>query len=139
MSEDSQFPTIAQDLPEAGKYASLWATRDAQRIRERKIFWVLMEMNIRMGINRKLWLSSMVYNSMQSFVKFKANFHHVFIRVWKDPTKTWNELPYLETDDVIFAVLESWSPEWRTPVGSTVEAENFSVQRKKEEVKVWMA
>lgn len=38
---------------------------------------------------------------------FKADFHHVFIRVSKDPMKTWRELPYLATDDFIFAVLES--------------------------------
>ena len=44
---------ITQDLPEAMKYASLWATLDAQRIRDNKIFWVFMEMNIRMGINLK--------------------------------------------------------------------------------------
>lgn len=44
---------IMQDLPKAAKYASLWTARDAQRIRESKIFWVLMEMNKRMGINCK--------------------------------------------------------------------------------------
>jgi len=27
--EDSQFPSIALDLPEAAKYASLWVTKDA--------------------------------------------------------------------------------------------------------------
>ncbi len=51
LPEDSWFSSIAQDLPEAAKYASLWETRDTQKIRESKIFWVLMEMNIRMGIN----------------------------------------------------------------------------------------
>jgi len=58
--EDSQFPSIVQDLPKAAKYTSLWATKDAQRIGDNKIFWVFMEMNIRMGINPKLWLSPMV-------------------------------------------------------------------------------
>ena len=53
LSEDSQFPTIARDLSQAMKYASLWATKDANRIHANKIFWVFMEMNIRMGINRK--------------------------------------------------------------------------------------
>ena len=36
--ENSQFPTIVQDLPEVAKYASLWATKYAQRIRDTKIF-----------------------------------------------------------------------------------------------------
>ena len=44
--EGSQFPSIDRELPEAMKYASLWATKDATRIRDTKIFWVLMEMTI---------------------------------------------------------------------------------------------
>lgn len=36
----------------------------------------------------------MAYNSLQSFAEFKIDFHHVFIRVWKDPMKMWCELPY---------------------------------------------
>ena len=49
---DSQFPSIALDLPEVAKYASLWVTNDAQHIKDSKIFWILMEMNIRMAINQ---------------------------------------------------------------------------------------
>lgn len=30
--EDIQFPPIERDLPEAAKYALLWATKDAHRI-----------------------------------------------------------------------------------------------------------
>ena len=100
------------ELPEAVKYTSLWVTKDTQGIRESNIFWVLMEMNIQMAINHKPWLSPTIYASLQSFAEFKADFHHVFIRVLKDPTKTWHDLPYLATDDVISAVLESWLPEW---------------------------
>jgi len=136
--EDSQFSMITQDLPEAAKYASLWATRDAQRIRESKIFLVLMEMNIKMGINCKPRLSLTVYNSLQIFTEFKADFHHVFIKVQKDPTQTWRELPYLVTD-VIFEVLESWPSEWRALAGSAVEVEKSVAQWKKEEVKLRMA
>ena len=62
--EESQFPIIMEDLPNAVKYTSLWETRDAQRIREIKIFWVLMEMRIRMGINHKPQLSPIVYNNL---------------------------------------------------------------------------
>jgi len=36
--EDSQFPIIGRDLPEAMKYTSLWAMKDAKRIRNSKIF-----------------------------------------------------------------------------------------------------
>lgn len=91
LPEDSQFHSVTPDLLEAVKYASLWVTKDAQRIRERKIFWVLMERNIWMGINRKPWLSPIIYNSLQSFSEFKVYFYHVFIRALKDPTKTVKE------------------------------------------------
>ena len=40
--EDSQFPIIDRALLETAKYASLWVTKDAKRIRDSKIFWVLM-------------------------------------------------------------------------------------------------
>ena len=89
-------------------------------------------MNIRMGINRKLRLSPTAYNSLQSFAEFKVDFHHVFIRVWKDATKTWHDLPYLVTNDLIFTVLESWLPEWHTPTDSAVETGESSMQLKKE-------
>ena len=62
LQEDSQFPIIDRDLPEAAKYASLWATKGASWIRDSKIFCVFMDMNLRMGINRKPWLSPTVYN-----------------------------------------------------------------------------
>jgi len=64
MPKDSQFPKIDSDLPEVAKYASLWATKDVKRIRDNKIFWVLMEMNIQIWINQKPRLSPMVYNGL---------------------------------------------------------------------------
>ena len=48
LPEDKEFPTIPRDLLEATKYASLWATKDVHHIRDSKIFWVFMEMNIMM-------------------------------------------------------------------------------------------
>lgn len=105
--EDNQFPTIARDLPEATKYASLWATKDANQIRDSKIFWVFMEKNIRMGINLKSQLSPTIYNNLQSFAEFKADFHNIFLRARKDLAKKWNELPFIATDDVIFYVIET--------------------------------
>lgn len=62
--QESQFPMITQDLLEAAKDASLWVTMDAQRMRDIKIFWVLMEINIKMGINCKSRLSPTLYNSV---------------------------------------------------------------------------
>lgn len=42
------------------KYASLWPIKDVKQIHDTKIFWVLMDMNIRMWINQKLRLSPTV-------------------------------------------------------------------------------
>ena len=85
--EDNQFPIIDKDLPEVAKYASLWATKDAKMIHDSKIFWVIMEMNIRMWINRKSWLSPTAYNSLQSFTEFRVDMHNIYISARKDPTK----------------------------------------------------
>jgi len=38
LPEDSQFPIIDRDLPEAAKYASFWDTKDVKRILDSKIF-----------------------------------------------------------------------------------------------------
>ena len=64
LPKDSQFPKIDKDLLEATKYALLWATKDINQICASKIFWVFMEMNLGMGINRKPRLSPIVYNSL---------------------------------------------------------------------------
>ena len=96
-------------------------------------------MNIIMGINHKPWLSPTIYNSLQSFVEFKVNFHHMYIKARKHPMKKWNELSYLTTDDVIFIVLESWPPKWHAPSNSAIEIDKFAAQWKKEEAKLWMA
>jgi len=85
--------------------------KDAKRIHDSKIFWVFMEMNLRMWINRKSRLSPMVYNSLQSFAKFKAGMHNIYIRACKDLNKQWTSLPFVAIDDAIFNVLEAWLPE----------------------------
>lgn len=53
LPEDSQFPLVAPNLLEAAKYNLLWATKEAQCIKDSKIFWILMDMNICMAINHK--------------------------------------------------------------------------------------
>jgi len=87
LPEDSQFPIIDRDLLEAPKYTLLWATKDAKRIHDSKIFWVFMKMNLRMGINTKPQFSPSIYNSLQSFAEFKEEIQKIYIRARKDPTK----------------------------------------------------
>lgn len=89
-----------------------------------------------MGINCKPQLSPTVYTSLQSFVEFKADFHHIFIRARKDPMKTWHRLPYLAINDVIFAFLKSWLLEWCAETSSVMEVDKSIVKRQKEETKL---
>lgn len=72
------------DPLEVVKYALLWVTKDAQHIKHKKIFWILMEMSICMAINRKPWLSPTVFSNLQGYIEFKVDFHHVLIRTRKD-------------------------------------------------------
>jgi len=93
-----------------------------------------MEMNIRMWINRKPWLSPTVYNSLQRFAEFKVDMHNIYIRVHKDPTKQWIKLPFVDTEDAIFYVLEAWQLEWHTP--DIAKTKKFVVQKKKDDAKL---
>lgn len=51
--EDNQFPLVEKDFPEATKFVSLWATKEATRFIESKVFWVLIEARIHTDINQK--------------------------------------------------------------------------------------
>lgn len=53
LPEDSEFPSIVPDLLKVAKYVVLWATKDARHIRDSKISWILMKLNIRISINCK--------------------------------------------------------------------------------------
>jgi len=136
--EDSQFPSVTPNLPEVVKYTLLWATKDAQRIKDNKIFWILMEINIHMAINRKPRLSPIVFDNLHGYAESKAYFHHVVIRVWKDLAHKWYDLHYLETNDAIDAVLDQWLAEWHTTTDLVVGGRKSVMQRKKEEAKLNM-
>lgn len=97
-----------------------------------------MEMNICMVINRKPWLSPTVFANLQGYAKFKADFYHVAIKAWKDPMQKWYDLPYLETDDAIDAVVDRWPTEWCTKTDLAVRGSKFFALRKKEEAKLKM-
>lgn len=133
----SQFPAIERNLPKAVRYTSLWETKDATRIREIKVFWAFIEENLRTWINRRLHFSSTIYNSLQSAAEFKADMHNMYIRARKDPTQKWVKLPFIATNDAIFEVMASWSPEWRAL--DLEELENLTAQQKKRETKLRIA
>lgn len=64
LPKDNQFPPITSDLPKEVKFASLWATKNVERVKESKIFWVLMEASICVAINLKPRLSPIVYEQL---------------------------------------------------------------------------
>jgi len=55
--------------------------KDPQRVKDNKVFWILMEMSIHMAINYKSWLSPTIFEKLQEYVEFKADFHHVSMHV----------------------------------------------------------
>lgn len=74
-----------------------------------------MEMNIKMGIIRKLQLPPTIYKNLHIFAEFKEELHIIYIRACNDLAKKSGELPFVATDDVIFDVLETRPLEWCTP------------------------
>lgn len=96
------------------RYTSLWATKDAARLSEINVFWVFVEASIRTWINCRLRVSPTMHNSLQSAVEFKEDMHNLYIQACKDPAHKWVNLLFIATDDVIFAVMESWPLEWCT-------------------------
>lgn len=132
LSEDSQFPLIETDLLEAAKFASLWATKDVDRVRESKVFWVLMEVSIRTTINQKPWFSPTVFEQLSGYTKFKVDFHHVYIRARKDLDQKWYDIPYLATDDAIVKVLKHWPTDWHTSLDLATRTSKSSEKQKKE-------
>lgn len=97
-----------------------------------------MEMNIRMVINHKLRFSPMVYANLQGYAKFKVDFHQVSIKARKDPSQKWYDLPYLETDDAIDAMLNQWPVDWHFTTDLSMGRSKFATQKKKEEAKLKM-
>ena len=91
-----------------------------------------------MAINCKLWLSPTMFDNLQGYIDFKEYFHHVAIRAWRDPVQKWYDLPYLETDDDIDAILDQWLEKWCTIADLAVGGRNSAAQRKKEEAKLRM-
>lgn len=79
MPKDSQFTPQDLDLPEVGKFALLWATKDAAWVNETKMFWVLVEMDLCMVISQRLRFSPTLYNKLEPYTEFKVDFHNISI------------------------------------------------------------
>lgn len=114
LQDDSKFPLLEEELPEAVQFASLWSTKDAMRIAKTKIFWVLIEMDLRMAINHHSRLSPTLVMQLLAYVAFKDDFHRVYIQARNDPDQKWHDLPYLVIETDVQEVVVKWLAEWRT-------------------------
>lgn len=72
------------------------------------------------------------FEKLQEYVEFKDDFHHVLIRVQKDPEQKWQDLPYLATNVVIVAVLDCWLEDWHNPMDSKAGSSKTITQQEKE-------
>lgn len=106
------------------------------QVTETKVLWVLKEASLPIAINQKPRLSSTVNEQLLEYVEFKADFHHMYIRVRKDPQQKWFDLPYLSTDDAIQEFIKRWLVDWNSlsdlAVGTT-KGTGSSAEKKKEE------
>jgi len=121
------------DFLEAVKFASLWATKDIERVCKSKVYWVFMEMSINMAINHKPRLSPTILEQLSRYAEFKADFHCISIQARKDLEHKWYDLPYLVTDDAIAVVLNHWLAEWCTASNLLVGSSKSTGKQKKEE------
>jgi len=61
MSEESEFPNVDRDVHEAAQYASLWAYKELTQVTEKKMLWVLFEMDLHRVINQRPQLSPSLF------------------------------------------------------------------------------
>jgi len=93
-----------------------------------------MEASVRMWIKKRPHLSPTMYKILWSLEDFKADMHNVYIKVNKDLVKNCTKLPFIVIYGAIFAVLDSWPPEWQTP--NIVEHNKTVVQKQKDSTKL---
>jgi len=79
----------------------------------------------------------MVYNSLQRSTEFKVDMHNLYIQALQDPVHKWVKLLFIATNDVIFAVMESWPLEWHAPNFETME--KAAAQQRKKDTKLRIA
>jgi len=70
-----------------------------------------------------------VYDSVNIFVDFKVDMHHVYIKAREDLEQKWTTLPFITIDDVVFTVLDTWPSKWHAP--NAVVHDEVEIQRQK--------
>lgn len=117
----SQFPMIHLDVCEAMKYALLWYTTKPMRAQDNIMFFILYHMDLHMLVSQHSRLSPTLYEKYSSVMKFKAEFHIIYIQVHMDTRKTWHSLPYLAIEDDLLTQIHQWLVEWITALETYTE------------------
>jgi len=71
-----------------------------------------MDASVRQWINELPHLSNGIYESMKHIAKFKADMHHIYIRVHKDLARAWASLQFISINDVVDGIVDTWPPAW---------------------------
>jgi len=85
--------------------------KDPERIKESKIFWILVEMDLHIVISQWPRLSPTLFEQLRAFTEFKAEFHNVYIWARRDPKQIWHKLPYLVSETDVQEIVGSWPVE----------------------------
>ena len=59
-----------------------------------------------MLVNQHAHLSPSLHKQYTSIVKFKVDFHRIYIQIRKDKKETWNPMPYLVIVDDFLAQIK---------------------------------
>jgi len=97
------------DVCEAAKYASLWESKELTQVTKKKLFWVILKMDLRTTMSQKPQLSPVLFQEYHSITDFKAYFHHAYIHAKKYLEEVWYELPYLVSKEDILLIIRKWS------------------------------
>lgn len=85
LPQGSHFPSIEDSLSEAVQYTFPWATKDAVRVSDIKIFLGLHGGDYPDTDLSQPQMSPTIYNNLQGMAEFKADMHNLYIQARKDP------------------------------------------------------
>lgn len=104
------------------------------RIRNIKIFWVLIDATVHQWINELPRLTDEIYESMKHIAEFELEMHHVYIRAQKDPAQAWTSLQFIAINDVIDGIVDTWLAAWHGTLAVELTRLSFRNKRRKPSV-----
>ena len=93
------------DVCGIARYSSLWITKELTHATGNRIFYLVMDMMLHMVVNQYPRISPRLYTQYCHIANFKVDLKRVYVKVMKDPSRTWNPFPYLVIDDDLLTIL----------------------------------